>query len=505
MTRGEFLDRVVRLERELPVASWRAGDLLVWPIIRIQLFAANLDSTVGSLGLARATSSNGRALVSGLSNWARAASTDWAGNVRPTRPADAVFLAYSIGRQPIVSNRAVNPLLQPYAELVQQAGYSSVVWEMSPTGEYNVPRTVPSTFIQPLLYAARVRTMRAGTPADMVLDGYDRFVEATNDLVNRYQSRRALARDVAFVDMLRRMFRRWLRRGGARFGFVADYALPNLAFCQACRDEGAETIEIQHGVQDATHPVYAAWEAVPPGGFPMRPRHYWCWDAESAAAVNAWAHPRGLPGGVVGGNPWRDRWLDDTSESSAALHQQLRDLRQRAGANLHVLVTLDPTGDVIPTVLLDTLRRAPRDWSVWLRLHPVNQAQRLPEAERLVADLPVVSVPVATASSVPLHALLSHVDVHVTACWSSVIGEAAAAGISSVACHERADEVFPDLAADGRLVVSRSADAILKAVEAQAKRRSTVVRSTGSPSVSVAAMNHVLHGGMVPAAQNGAA
>jgi len=474
MTGIEFLASMERIERDLPVVSWRVKDLHVWPLIRIHLYAANLDATMGPLGLDRSVTHNARALASSLTAWMGATVRDWSGNARPTHAADAVFLAYSIGRQPVIGGRRTNPLLQPYVDLLERAGRRSVVWEMAPSGEYNTPRSTRSTYIQPFLYAARLHSLHASEPprADLALDGYDHFVAMTQaaGLANRYESRRALGRDVAFVNSVRAMFRSWMRKTGARYGFVADYALPNLAFCQACQDVGLESVEIQHGLQGDGHPVYAGWNAVPTGGYGMRPRYYWCWDEGSAAAVNRWAISRGLPGAVVGGNPWRDQW-QALNEATRSTHRELQELRAKVGARVHVLVTLDPTGDAVPGVLLDALQRAPQDWCVWVRLHPVNQAERLPEVERLLRDVACVRVPVNVASSVPLHALLAYMDAHVSACWSTVIAEAADVGVASAACHSRAREVFPELIADGRLLVADSADGIHAAVEQQVARR----------------------------------
>lgn len=506
MTRTGFLAAIERIERELPVVSWRVGDLHVWPLIRIHLYAANLDSTLGPVGLERGLTHNARALVSGLRRWMGAAVRDWRGNVRPTRAADAVFLAYSIGRQPIVAGRSANPLLQPYVDLLARAGRTSVVWEMAPSGEYNIPRSTPSAYIQPLLYAARLWSLSAPEPRphEIALDGYEDFVVATRraGLVNRYQSLRALGKDVAFVSRVRGIFRSWLQRTGARYGFVADYALPNLAFCQACGDLGIESVEIQHGLQGEGHPVYARWHAVPAGGYRMRPQYYWCWDEGSAAAVNRWAISRGLPGAVIGGNPWRAQW-HTLNEATGATHRELEALRAQARARVHVLVTLDPTGDVVPPVLADALRRAPQDWCAWVRLHPVNQTERLPEAQRLLRDVTCVRVPLTVTSCVPLHALLAYVDVHVTACWSTVIGEAAEEGVASAACHARAREIFPELVADGRLLVADSADGIHAAVERQATRRA---RPAFRPGVDAAgALNRVLHRELAPEAVAAAA
>lgn len=142
-------------------------------------------------------------------------------------------------------------------------------------------------------------------------------------------------------------------------------------------------------------------------------------------------------------------------------------LKKSLDAATHILVTLDPTGPVMPDVLLDGMRRSPADWCYWVRLHPVGQRARLPEARRILRAAGIRCAPIALTSAWPLHALLRHVDVHVTGCWSTVVIEAEDFGVSSVACTERAGEVFPRQVADGVLRVATTAADVIAALAAQ--------------------------------------
>ena len=126
-----------------------------------------------------------------------------------------------------------------------------------------------------------------------------------------------LRRDALFLRRLADTFKAWLSRSGARLGFVANTGLQEQAFCLACRELGIISIELQHGVQGDLHPSYGSWFAVPGAGWETRARVFWSWDEESAAAINRWAVcAPDAHVAIVGGDPWREMWLDESSDQA---------------------------------------------------------------------------------------------------------------------------------------------------------------------------------------------
>jgi hypothetical protein len=112
--------------------------------------------------------------------------------------------------------------------------------------------------------------------------------------------------------------------------------------------------------------------------------------------------------------------------------------------------------------------RSPADWCYWIRLHPLGQRDRLPLVRRALGTMAARRAPIELASEWPLHALLRHVDVHVTGCWSTVVIEAEDFGVASIACAERAREVFPDQVARGTLRVAATGQELVTALPLQA-------------------------------------
>lgn len=475
MTKAAFLDWLRGVERTYPVATWTTHGVRVWPLVRLQLLARNASASVLQDAVAGGAVGNAAAAARILRAWAGASLRDWRRHDRLHR-ADAVFLAYSSGTQPTIGGRKYNPLVAPYVELLRRAGRTAAVWEMCHEGEYNVPRATPSAFIQPALLGRRVASLFAyrPDPADAVLEGFEAFAADArrSGLANRYTTPAALLRDGYFVRRTADWFRRRLAIAAPAHGLVADYGLREQAFCLACREQGTPVVELQHGVVSDMHPAYASWDALPPGGYETRPSIFWCWDETGVRAIEAWAaRPSSGARAVLGGDPWREQWMRDGDPLVRQFDAEVQRLKGDIGASLHVLVALDPTGPVIPDLLLDAMRSSPRDWCYWIRLHPLAQRARLPQARRALAAAGVRCAPLEPASEWPLHALLRHVDVHVTPYWSTVVMEAEDFGVASVACAERASEVFPRQVEDGTLRVILTEAELRDAIAAQAARR----------------------------------
>ena len=129
--------------------------------------------------LARDGAASGATSAQGLAGWARAYSGDGGANRRPWEPADAVFLASSIGRRPLVDGKRYDVRSGPYVELLTRLGARPLVWETSPFGDYNVPRHTPSFLVQPHLIGLRAECQVLPLGEDRVeLERYDRFLDA---------------------------------------------------------------------------------------------------------------------------------------------------------------------------------------------------------------------------------------------------------------------------------------------------------------------------------------
>jgi hypothetical protein len=469
VTRSEFIEWLQRIEGELPVTRWTVRGIRVWPLVRLSLSSGTFRAGSPRHGLGAAWHHRVWNVTGGLSAWARAYLRDYAANRRPTERADAVFMSYSAGRRPLMDGKRYDVRAGPFVELLTGLGARSLVWEMSPFGDYNIPRHTPSFLIQPHLASLRAACQLLPLGDDRVaLDSYDEFLarvgEARLELAHVDVMR--IRRDALFVRRLADTLAGWLERSRPRLGFVANTGLAEQAFCLACHELGITSVELQHGVQGELHPSYGSWFAVPREGWETRARVFWNWDEQSAAAINRWAaRAPGRHVAVVGGDPWREMWLNESSKLARTSRDLIEDRKRAVGGDRHILVTLSSQGEVIPAPVVDAVRLSPPSWRYWFRLHHVDQSARWAQAARLLGrssgDLALMEF----ATEMPLHALLRCLDCHLTVSLSTVISEAAAHGLSSVACASEATDFFREEMSAGMLVVAGTSADILAGLQ----------------------------------------
>lgn len=505
---GEFAAWLSRVERSYPVADWRIDGVEVWPMVRLNLYHRNFNPPSPPAGSRiGAYVDAGMRVARHVGGWVGARVGD-SGADRPREiRADAVFLTYSIGAQPEMAGRRVNPLTHPYVSLVEAAGRSALVWEASPYAEYNTPRFTPSALIQPWILADRVLSRLAAPDRNAAtIPEFEDLAVQVKDTALRwdYADRGVLARDAHYVRRLANRFKDWLSKIRPIVGFTADYGFPEQAFCLACHEVGALPIEIQHGVQSRTHAAYGMWSAIPAGGYQTLPSGYWCWSSEASRTINEWARPAGIsPGAIAAGNPWMSAWENPGSEGSGSMvAQSLDEELARQGASrekgLDVLLALTCVGDVLPPILRETLTRAPSAWRVWARLHPVNQSQQRSALEREAASVGI-SVPRAEIATRALFPdLLRRMDVQVVVGPSTVIMQAAEQGIGSVVIGVgggEAEQLFPSEFANGMLKFASSPEELIHAVNDLAGKRGSTISGGSSRSRMIATMKALLERG----------
>jgi hypothetical protein len=466
--RREFIEWIRGAETDFPVTSWRIRGIHVWPLIRLSLYSSTFQSGSPTHTLSAGWRRLGGNVGRGLAAWAKAYAGDIRANRRPSEPADAVFLASSIGRRPLVDGKRYDPRSGPFVELLGRLAARSLVWEMSPVGDYNVPRHTPSFLIQPHLIMLRAASQALPLGDDQVaLQRYDGFLARVHAAGLRFAHAdvHRIRRDVLFLRRLADKFAGWLRHSRPRLGFVANTGLQEQAFCLACRELGITSVEVQHGVQGDLHPSYGSWFAVPAEGWETRARVFWNWDEESAAAINRWAAcapDRHVA--INGGDPWREMWMDGGSELSRRTDLLIEERQRASGGDRQILVTLSSQGDVVPAGVLDAIRSSPPGWRYWFRLHPVNQVARRPDAVGILGSLGVDPGLLDFATEVPLHALLRRMDCHLSVGLSTVVTEAASHGVPSIACGREAPDFYRAEMMAGMLLVAMQSSDILEAL-----------------------------------------
>jgi hypothetical protein len=459
----DCVDVLVEAEARFPVNEWRAGPLRIWPLVRWLLYQR---STTAEPAPGKAVGRLLRSLGSAADS-VHAPFRDAGRNLPAAAPADAFFLTYSFARQAAVDGRHVDVYADPLIEALRDSGRSSHVWEYSHIEPYRLPRAGPSYLAQRKLLAGWLRSRFVDPcPRELSLDGYGDFrarLEA-GGLFPRDLEPDRLRRRISNVLAMKAVFSAALRGIRPRAAFVSSASTFEFGLLLACREAGVRSIEIQHGAQGPLHAHYARWTAVPPEGYDLLPDAYWSWDDESARAINAWS-ARSAPRhrAVAGGIPWRERGRE---LDPARLDPRHRGLLDGAAGRKVLLLSLQPPGLLyadgapIPCFIADAIRRAPPDWSWWIRLHPLMPRDTRPIRAALSGARGPVEI--EGPSELPLHALLPRTDLHLTHS-SSVVLDALEFGVSSIVWSDLGADLFARPVEEGSCLVARTPEELLEA------------------------------------------
>jgi hypothetical protein len=433
---SEVIGALQAWERRYPVEEWKMGGIGVWPLLRNELATAMLRigedwkpaRRGGGRTLAREARSLGKAL---LARWRHRTSP------ASVARADAVFVSHP-GNRAQVGGLAVDKFFDPIADLLAEQGLRSAQLEHTPFGTaYGGPCYRPARLMGAALLRcrARARLRRAPLPERLEAGG-----ELARELASRWPAAAPvlaqLSRRVRLIHAIAEYFGAQLECLRPRGVFVTCYYNPvGMALCLAAARRGVVSVDVQHGIV-RNNPAYEGWTRFPEGGYELMPRRFWCWSAYDAGAVQGWPREaQAAHAALVAGHPWFAFW--DRPPPFAA--DTVRAIDAMRGPGPNVLVSLSASSGFSARIQ-DLLRRSPRDFTWWLRLHPTMGAERQ-RAEQWCARHAGARVLVEPACELPLPLLLRNADVHLTQ-YSSVIQEASAVGTPSVVIDRRALGLF---------------------------------------------------------------
>lgn len=467
-TSSEIIDALNTLECQFPVAEWRSGDMHLWPSYRLRLYGNAIDrllltqeppQTLGRLG--RLADRAARALWRvPLAHWRdRRANAPW------RHSAEAVFFSDGVSFTQL-NGQWFDRIVDPVMQALDQRGLHSL--KLTPLTEAHVPRRRSSRFVQPSI--DRIKLLASRRKPELETPQWDAFEQAAQAAFGAPVPARAwLQMQAARLDALACWFGSRLQVAGASCAFVNTYySLEGQAFVLAARRSGMSTVDVQHGMQGEHHAAYARWLQVPEGGYSTLPDEFWVWGDEEARAIGSWNYGLGTHRARITGNPWLQRWADDSDPLIAACLAQARELR-RPVPSRQVLACLSwGLADAETEKLIQAARLCGPDVAWWWRLHPVESGKRAAFAARLQQQ-GLDGSQVGAATDLPLYALVRSADVTV-AHSSTVIQEAAQLGVPSVVTSDYGAEFHAGLVHAGQALKATTPEAIAEAVRKMVNR-----------------------------------
>lgn len=475
------------IEKELPVNDWVYEDVHLWPLLRVHLYiclSAVAHAHVDELEMGWITPSH---------PWARfinAAAGDDEPAAAPASPASApaaamvqgaeatafsptagpplLFLCDDHYHSAAAANGAYEPVLDPWIELFRPLAPILKV-EIGPADlGRRPPRHHPGLVMAPWT----MDTVRRRGAADMVDAFINRFAAACALTVRHTRERFGFDIDPLTTPGARRFAYLALTRRLAMDEFLDAFPIRALIF-QNYYDaqtmgaiwsaglRGLPSVDVQHGTNGDFHGAYTHWTAVPDKGYATLPDAFLVWDAGSARNIETWLRrPNGRHRAIIGGRT--------AAQGSGAEHQALLAslAAQAQAAARTILVSLSPRLGMahgLPENLLETMRRAPRDWRWFVRCHPTAPVDGPFGPDGIAHALNAAGMTgfdchgPSRAQLAPLIALCDHHVTQLSSCFLDCL----AAGKPTTFIHPISRQHFGGHIARGEAYLAVAPDAIL--------------------------------------------
>ena len=178
------------------------------------------------------------------------------------------------------------------------------------------------------------------------------------------------------------------------------YGYPGFAIIAAANQLGIKTIEVQHGPQTDVHLAYSNWTKLPVSGYDVLPRHFWCWEVESAKVIESWTNKNSLYTFEIGGNPWHN-YID---ESFDVKENYILYSLQTSPVNISELFSNE---------IINAIKSSPVRW--FIRFHPRQTNEEITAVQNIIEQNCLTDkVETTKSNSSALPYLIRNCTLHVT-------------------------------------------------------------------------------------------
>jgi hypothetical protein len=458
----QFFALVDEIEKRFPVIDWRAGDVALWPLARATLYSNICEELLGEGGAAgharRQELRFPERVVRTVAHAATPLANMWRNRsdlrhavLRPHR-AKALFLGDGVSLDQVGGSwrdRYCDPLISE----LDARGETTLLMQRGNLERR--PQSRPTFAVNTVINWAHLRAgpLRMLSQPVISVPDYDAVLGSISQsgVPTLGLSGDALRARAAAVSTAASAFERLLGIVRPSLCFMVGYFWGmGHALTLACRRRGILSIELQREGRSGEHEAYR-WTKVPENGYGILPAVFWTWTEADAAAIETWTgrlkHP--WHRAVHGGHPQVATWLDDLDPVTRATDATINEVGIGAVVEREILVALQtvPGYEDIWNALASLIETSPPGWRWWIRKHPSTLHLGDLGLGRLLA-IRRPNVLVDLSSSLPLPALLRHMDVLVTATSGSAV-EASLFGVKTLFLSSEARNFHPRLIESG--------------------------------------------------------
>ncbi len=242
---------------------------------------------------------------------------------------------------------------------------------------------------------------------------------------------KVISQDLVRILFLREAFTRLLENHKLHLVFnFCYYSKEAFGLTLACKKLGILCIDVQHGTQGSTHPMYASYPSIASAQTrQLLPGIFWVWSKAEEQHIQDWDSTY-LQSVIKGGNPWLAFYKAQNSVQ----------ITQDESKESTILVSLQEPQHYHSSYLEELIRRTEGDthWQWLLRAHPLYPELEL-ELTEAFSDME--NVKVMGINKQDLYQQFIQANLHITG-FSTTCLEALEFGLPTILIHHNGKDYY---------------------------------------------------------------
>ncbi|WP_027405953.1 hypothetical protein [Anaerovibrio sp. RM50] len=421
---SSIMKALKKIEVDFPVNEWKIDGVEIWPILRVsaQLINSKDNNEYGKNKRNILKRTYGKicsflSIIRDKALYKYIYFKDYSHNDYISEQRDIFFLSYSVYRKAKLDGKYYFTEIFPFLNVIDNPSY--VIFESTITDTWKLPRYNKSIFLQNDiwfdLFCNKLRNFVNHKYLNQEIycplcDELYQFLDKTNVSILPISE---VACQINLLKVYEKYFTKKLQVVKPKLVVVEwYYGLEGFALILAAKKMGIPTADLQHGNQDSEHYAYGLWPAESKG-YQLLPDYFLVWGMREKRNIQKWntcCVDKHIP--LITGYPWIDLWKNKKIPMGFEKEFKKLEAVKDSRCQSHILFSMDyemPCENVIKLI-----QSSPPEWQWWIRMHPVmlhhwNEFGQLFEQKLLGCNANWKE-----ASSCPLPALLSFIDLNIT-------------------------------------------------------------------------------------------
>jgi hypothetical protein len=446
MIRKDFVALLNEIEKNIPVAEWKYGDMHVWPIIKKDIFFKWIAQNGGSDDKATVSSNTrSKKLMQVLHSFRYYIKLKF----QKSKPVDTIYVGAAAHRVDYDSH-FINRFFYPIIKENPQQSFLQFEYEARREGK-NYNDLQATLFTKQLIPAFLMLNVLNKQTLNM--PQWDKFVSEieAHTTISLNKDANSLTRHLHSVYSTAQAYLFLFKKyKPGKVLSLCYYKNETLAMHYAANKLNIENIDVQHGAQGPLHVMYNFSNA-PLTGYNTVPNIFWCWDKASANTIHQWVDKQDYHKVMIGGNPWIKFQLSNLKD------EKLSDKKI-------VLYTLQE--ESLDPYILDAIKMTGSKYEWWLRLHPRMLGGKENIQKQLREKGLTDFVEIDKATSLPLPVLLQNSSVHISKYSGSII-EAVQVNTPNIIIDKIGVDTYGDYvqSGDAKVVISGNAEELANMID----------------------------------------